>query len=59
MEIEIGSVVMLKSGGPAMTVKSTFGATVTCVWQDSDGKLNEAAFDQALLRDGSVKVLIG
>ena len=51
--LKVGDVVKLKSGGPEMTVKSTFSNVnsdpmVNCIWFH-DGKIEEFAFDPALL----------
>jgi uncharacterized protein YodC (DUF2158 family) len=52
MTPEIGDVVRLKSGGPAMTVevvtKATEGHLVRCVWFD-DGEAKRGTFPAAAL----------
>lgn len=52
MPFEVGAVVMLRSGGPRMTVKSIEDSQVTCVWQDIKGNLHERVFEAAMLADG-------
>jgi uncharacterized protein YodC (DUF2158 family) len=47
-EIEIGSVVELKSGGPRMTVQK-IGKHVICQWF-TNGKLENGAFEPEQLR---------
>ena len=44
MSIEVGSKVMLKSGGPEMTVKEIDGKKVNCTWFDKSGKITEHEF---------------
>jgi uncharacterized protein YodC (DUF2158 family) len=47
--IGVGALVHLRSGGPAMTVKSVNGDEVTSVWADEDGNVRSATFPLALL----------
>jgi len=39
MELEPGNVVMLKSGGPTMTVVAVDGTNIECVWIGDEGDL--------------------
>jgi len=39
MELEPGNVVMLKSGGPTMTVVAVDGSNIECVWIGDEGEL--------------------
>ena len=36
MEIQVGDTVMLKSGGPKMTVKTVLDGVVTVEWYDAE-----------------------
>lgn len=47
-----GDLVVLKSGGPVMTVKGMYpnGHMVSCVWFVADGSLKAEAFDVRCLR---------
>jgi uncharacterized protein YodC (DUF2158 family) len=51
MELKVGDLVKLKSGGPVMTVVDVDGDEVTCVWFPSDDhrKLREDDFNDATL----------
>ncbi len=40
MDYSAGSIVVLKSGGPAMTVVSSNGTDVECVWMNDVGELS-------------------
>lgn len=51
MEFKPGDVVVLKSGGPRMTVSSLDGNRVWCVWFDGAGVPQGKAFDSAVLKD--------
>lgn len=44
MEFKVGDVVILKSGGPSMTVNSVDISGVFCVWFDSKGETKSATF---------------
>lgn len=46
---EIGSIVVLRSGGPQMTVERIDGTTVSCLWFD-DGKLGSGDFHTEVLK---------
>ncbi len=39
MKLEPGNVVMLKSGGPTMTVVAVDGSNIECVWIGDEGEL--------------------
>ena len=55
-QLEIGTVVQLKSGGPLMTVMhATPEGNVLCQWFDNAHSVQEATFKQAMLQsdDGS------
>jgi uncharacterized protein YodC (DUF2158 family) len=41
MELKIGDVVQLKSGGPLMVVQAVFACHVSVLWMDAGGELNE------------------
>lgn len=58
MPFAVGNVVVLRSGGSRMTVKSIEGSQVTCVWQDAKGNLHEGVFDEAMLADGGRSAFI-
>jgi len=49
-QIEVGSVVQLKSGGPRMTVTSFLGDRVVCSWFDSGGKHGSDSFPLSALK---------
>ena len=40
MDYSAGSIVVMKSGGPAMTVVSSNGTDVECVWMNDVGELS-------------------
>lgn len=42
----LGQIVLLKSGGPQMTVRSIDGSKVTTVWFTSEGTPHELAFHE-------------
>ncbi len=48
MELEVGDVVQLKSGGPRMTVEEIDGKLIDCVWFEKD-KISRNSFNSALL----------
>jgi len=48
---KIGDVVVLKSGGPRMTVEKVDGTTVHCKWFEKD-KQKQGTFDAAMLASG-------
>ncbi len=58
MELKIGDLVQLKSGGPIMTVESITGAferamgegQVHCVWFDSQGHVQYENFSEEVLK---------
>ena len=51
-ELQVGTVVILKSGGPPMTVSELHNGQqeVQCVWFDSAGCIHEFRFHQDALR---------
>ncbi|MBC8377069.1 MAG: DUF2158 domain-containing protein [FCB group bacterium] len=49
MEIKIGSVVQLKSGGPLLTVSSVENR-ISCQWFDESGALQRGAFRREQLK---------
>ena len=50
MEFQIGDVVMLKSGGPRMTVESIESEEkVWCTWFDSNKRNSQRAFKKEVL----------
>lgn len=49
MNLKIGDVVSLKSGGPTMIVKTINYDDVTCLWFNSSNELQEARFTQKIL----------
>jgi uncharacterized protein YodC (DUF2158 family) len=65
-EVEIGDVVMLKSGGPVMTVaeRSTHRGCFKCVWFEGDHysetSLHQSTLDKVLMSppkgDATIKV---
>ena len=48
---EVGDVVWLKSGGPAMTVATDAGTFVTCMWFDSEGHVHSERFPASLITE--------
>lgn len=48
--IATGDVVMLKSGGAAMTVAETDGSMSNCVWHDMEGRLQNATLGNFILQ---------
>ncbi len=48
--MKIGDIVMLKSGGPAMTIKAVTSSGVLCVWFTGDNVLCTAEFSLDLLK---------
>lgn len=49
---KIGDVVVLRSGGPRMTVEKIDGTTAHCKWFEKD-KQKQGAFDAAMLASGA------
>ena len=49
-DFEIGDIVMLKSGGPPMTVHLVQAAAVTCVWFDANEEHQKLKFTKNTLR---------
>jgi uncharacterized protein YodC (DUF2158 family) len=49
MELKPGDIVMLKSGGQAMTVAEVDGDAVLCVWMGEDGELFRESLPVAVL----------
>uniref|UniRef100_UPI00345B6EE7 YodC family protein n=1 Tax=uncultured Caulobacter sp. TaxID=158749 RepID=UPI00345B6EE7 len=49
MTIKAGDIVVLKSGGPRMTVQTVTGTTALCVWTEKNKTFREP-FDLVLLR---------
>lgn len=48
MKVEVGSVVVLKSGSPQMTVSDIDDDQATCIWYNDD-KMVERTFPLAVL----------
>jgi uncharacterized protein YodC (DUF2158 family) len=48
--LQTGDVVLLKSGGSAMTVAETDGSLANCVWHDAYGHLQTATLGIVLLQ---------
>jgi uncharacterized protein YodC (DUF2158 family) len=48
-KITIGSVVVLKSGGPNMLVKASRDGIIDCVWADGHGQCQETTLPSACL----------
>jgi uncharacterized protein YodC (DUF2158 family) len=48
--LQTGDVVLLKSGGAAMTIAETDGRLANCVWHDADGHLQTATLGLQLLQ---------
>jgi uncharacterized protein YodC (DUF2158 family) len=49
-KIEVGSVVLMNSGGPRMTVRDRAGDRVQCIWFDAKNRLHTGSFDVVTLR---------
>jgi uncharacterized protein YodC (DUF2158 family) len=49
MDLKPGDVVILKSGGQAMTVEAVNGVTVACVWMGEEGDLFRETLPRAVL----------
>lgn len=47
--LEVGDLVRLHSGGPAMTIKKIEGDVYTCIWFDVNNSLEEYEFDSSLV----------
>ncbi len=57
MNLKIGDVVALKSGGPDMTVENVDEqGNVTCTWFDKDGNRKKETFKEEMLEkcEGSI-----
>lgn len=53
MELQIGDVVKLKSGGPWMTVYKIEGDDVSCIWFPNDNDAVSRSFNKnVLLKEG-------
>jgi len=48
MRFNVGDVVCLKSGGPAMTVTEVSGSQVRCIWFDGPNR-SSGMFEMAVL----------
>lgn len=48
-DIHLGDVVMLKSGGPDMTVSQIHGDQIVCVWGLETGLTASATFSRPML----------
>lgn len=57
-DFKVGDEVMLKSGGPRMTVVSLFGKEVKCEWAGADGFVNREFFSVVCLEKLSSVVTI-
>lgn len=54
MSFSPGSAVMLKSGGPKMTVSSVIGGTVQCLWVGEEGESATYLIVANALQDATV-----
>lgn len=55
MELKIGSIVRLNSGGPPMTVSRILeDGQIICTWRHNDGTLDRAEFHPAMLAPAPV-----
>ena len=56
MDLQIGDVVKLKSGGPWMTVYKIEGDEISCVWFPNDNDAVSRSFNKnVLLKEGWVQ----
>jgi uncharacterized protein YodC (DUF2158 family) len=52
MELQIGDVVKLKSGGPWMTVEKIEGDAVSCIWfPDNNAAVTRSFHKEVLLKE--------
>ncbi|PZA09985.1 DUF2158 domain-containing protein [Rhodopseudomonas palustris] len=56
MDLKPGDIVMLKSGGQAMTVAEASNDSATCVWMGEDGDLFRETLPLAVLDSITVEV---
>ena len=56
MELKPGDIVMLKSGGQAMTVAEASDDSATCLWMGEDGDLFRETLPLAVLDSIAVEV---
>ncbi|AVT75311.1 hypothetical protein RPPS3_12480 [Rhodopseudomonas palustris] len=56
MDLKPGDIVMLKSGGQAMTVAEANDDTATCLWMGEDGDLFRETLPLAVLDSIAVEV---
>lgn len=49
-EIEVGSLVQLKSGGPSMTVVGEYDGEMNVKWFDQEGQMQEDYIPKAALK---------
>ena len=60
MNLKIGDVVCLKSGGPTMVVKKINDVDVTCLWFNLNDELQKAKFIPQILvlkTEGNIKTM--
>lgn len=58
MELKLGDVVCLKSGGHEMTVSKIQGDQVVCIWSDSGRRIKERAFSEHLLQQSNQRGVV-
>ncbi|UYO55017.1 YodC family protein [Rhodopseudomonas palustris] len=56
MDLKPGDIVMLKSGGQAMTVAEASDGSATCLWMGEDGDLFRETLPLAVLDSIAVEV---
>jgi len=57
MDLRPGDVVMLKSGGQAMTVAEAHEDTIVCVWMGEEGDLFRESLPLAVVERAEIEIL--
>lgn len=50
VELKVGDIVQLKSGGPKMTIENIRDGEICCTWFDAQGARQFSHFDPRVLR---------
>jgi uncharacterized protein YodC (DUF2158 family) len=53
IEVHVGDLVQLRSGGQIMTVHGHDRERVSCIWHDREGRIQEATMNKQVLQKAS------